>query len=713
MKPVYLPNYTVSIPKSVYSPHSVSYVKRKTKLVTSDGSKLFKYGCSTLPGNRNYLVLDKEPETKKVLDYISVPPGVGKTKWAIDYIAANSRSRKEIIVYCAPTTLLLKQVFLDTKRVFKLTENTKLSITFRGVQEDKELSQYTGFRDMSELRPMTYYASTIMERMTPGSCLFLTHATFLSIKDYLRKGRYHVIFDEAAEMQISPDKMQIDQKSVALLNSMVAFQIFPNIGIEPAEVLTQSIIDREYQPYYRLRCLEDSSSYSDRYKNFADITKNHKLVELIQKASQDQFSVFVKEERVKNKHTYHFFDFVTPNGIFHGYDKVTLLSAFFEESLMFKILQNSYELRNVNHLVDTEREKAIYQGYRNLEIIYLFDFNRPLSKNFLENAVHVKEGREDYYLKFLDRYVPLISNELMLEDKEATKVLVEHIVKEPNSRVLTIMEKRLKEKDFDRFDYIAEKLKPAHKAIQSLIRKDLKKRVTEGFEVVEKPLVIANLGKVIQNRFGKTQHVDLMVPIHKGFEWLRTRSHGLNSFSKRNVFVSLAALNMQPHVMAFYDFLLPNFDTSILSTHTILQGVTRTRIRKIDNTKKVLLYVFSKKEAEALHRAFQGNPTLTSLDAYLHSYYLGKKRYKEKDEVIKEKKEVALKRKKESKKKTSNDYLKDAIYKATLYDYNSLRYQYKKLSPEDKEAIKIRKNMDKLNLELKERRSYLRQNKVA
>lgn len=709
MKTLYVPNSKIYIPRSVHSPYSVTYSRRKATIASADGSNFLKYGCSTTPGDRQYLLLNNVPTEKKTLDYISVPPGVGKTKWAIDYITSNSTTKKEIVIYCAPTTILLRQVFLEVKRKFKVSEASKLNITFRGVQDDPELSKYMGFKDMSDIRPMTYYASVLMENMSRGSCLFLTHATFLSIKDYLRKTRYHVIFDEAAEMQISPDRMQIDQKSVVLLNNMAAFELFPMPEVKLTSKINQAIIDRDCKPYYRLRCLDDSARYSGTYKNFADITKNQKLADLMEKASDDQFSVFVREERAAAKNTYYFFDFVTPNGVFHNFGKVTLLSAFFEESLMFQILKQTYKLRNVNHLVDERREKAIYEGYKNLEIVYIFDINRPLSKNFLENAVYVKKGKEKEYLAFLEKYVPLICEEMLLDEKDATKVLVDHITKEPNSRILKLMQRKLKEKDFDCFDAVSTKLKSPANAIQRMVRKDLKKRTEKtDFTVVDKPLIIANLGKAIQNKFGNSQYVDLLFPIHKDFEWLRTKSHGLNSFSKRNVFVSMAALNMQPHVLSFYNFLIPNFDTSIMSTHIILQGVTRTRIRKIGNDKKVMLYVFSKKEAEALGRAFKQQPKITSLKGNLDSFYLSAKQYYLSEEVKAERSKKAKANTKIKSKEINREYRKDPEYAKVKATYDKTSYAYKKLDADSSQAKKLRKELDALNAQLKQRRTELK-----
>lgn len=713
MKTMYTPSSSVTIPRSVHSPYSVVYTRRKTLVTSPDKSKFYRYGCSTIPGDRQYLLLANKPEMKKTLDYISVPPGVGKTKWAIDYILDNSKAKKEILIYCAPTTILLKQVFMDVKRKFKISGNAKLNISFRGVQEDNDLSPYMGFKDMSEIRPMTYYASVLLDRMGKGSCLFLTHATFLAMKDVFSKGRYHVIFDEAAEMQISPDRMQIDQKSVTLLNNMVSFELFPMLDVEPTYKFSQDVVDRDYKPYFRLRCLDDANKYSGTYKNFADITKNQKLADLIEKASDDQFSVFVREERAKEKNTYYFFDFITPSGVFHDFGKVTLLSAFFEESLMFQILKQTYKLRNVNHLVDERREKSIYEGYKNLEIAYLFDINRPLSKSFLENAVFVKDGKEKLYLSFLKKYVPLICDEMLLDEKDATKVLIDHLTKEPNSRILKLMQRKLKEKDFDCFDSMSTKLKAPANAIQRMVRKDLKRRTNdEDFLVADKPLIIANLGKSIQNKFGNSQYVDLLFPIHKDFEWLRTKSHGLNSFSKRNVFVSMAALNMQPHVLSFYNFLIPDFDTSIMSTHTILQGVTRTRIRKIGNDKKVLLYVFSKKEAEALHRAFRQKPTITKLEATLNNFYMGVKQYYIPEEVKAERaKKSKIKARANSKiksKEINSNYRKDPEYAQFKATYDKTSYAYKKLDPESTQAKKLRKELDSLNSKLKQRRAELK-----
>lgn len=712
MKPLYVPPSALYIPKSVHSPYDVMYHRRKIKVSSSDGTSFHKYGCSLTPGDRKYLIKGTEEPKTKTLDYISVPPGAGKTKWAVDYIVTNSRSKEEIIIYCAPTVILLKQVFLEVKHKFKHSTGSKLNISFRGVQDDTELKDYTGFKDMSDIRPMTYYASVLMENMGRGGCLFLTHATFLSLKEVFRKSRYHVIFDEAAEMQISPDRMQIDQKSVTLLNTMVSFELFP---FDPALMnskMNQHMIDRDCKPFCRLRCLDEGQGYSGKYKNFADITKNQKLADLIEKASDDQFSVYVREERTPSKNTYYFFDFVTPSGVFKKFGKVTLLSAFFEESLMFQILGQSYKLRNVNNKVDTTREKAIFEGYKNLEIVYLFDTPRPLSKNFLENAVRVRSGKHGHYFKFLEKYVPLVAEEMMLEERDAIKVLLDHITKEPNTRILKLMQRKLKEKDFDTFDYISKNVVSSAISIQKIIRNDLKERKKAGFKICDKPLIIANLGKSIQNKFGNNQHVDLLIPIHKDFEWLRTKSHGLNSFSKRNVFVSLAALNMHPHIHSFYSFLIPNFDTSILSTHTILQGVTRTRIRKIDNIKKVVLYVFSKKEAEAIQRAFRQNPTVTSLNANLDLFYSGMKPYYVPD-LVKVARAIESKTKSKARAKVINsNYTQDTVYYALLNSYNKMRYAYKKLEPGSGDAKILRGELDNLNAKMKERRKFLKPTKI-
>ena len=87
-----------------------TYKKQPCTIIGSNGNIYTEYRSA----KKSYILLKrKKYSVKTKLNYISVPPGVGKTNWAIDKISDNTKSKKQIIIFAAPTIYLLEQTFAN------------------------------------------------------------------------------------------------------------------------------------------------------------------------------------------------------------------------------------------------------------------------------------------------------------------------------------------------------------------------------------------------------------------------------------------------------------------------------------------------------------------------------------------------------------------------------------------------------------------------
>ena len=138
------------------------------------------------------------------LNYISVPPGTGKTTAALAYIADHVRrgmAEKEpgYVFYVAPTVDLLRQSYTNLANLLP-NDDTLFMATSGGKTDRTVADKIAGI-----LNGSNQYAKPFV----PGSVLFITHAAFLGLRDNAKFAHTTVFFDESRKWVDSPKRVDL------------------------------------------------------------------------------------------------------------------------------------------------------------------------------------------------------------------------------------------------------------------------------------------------------------------------------------------------------------------------------------------------------------------------------------------------------------------------------------------------------------------------
>ncbi len=676
-------------------------------------------------GHRSLIVSETKPKyKKKELNYLSVPPGAGKTEWAVNFIVKNAKKRKERIIYCSPTIDLLNQTL---ERVEEQKPDTNMVVVHSQLTKDL-------YRDKKIFVSTTQIAKQKLELLERGDCLFLTHATLLELKsNFLAK--CYLIFDEASEWTMYEKHITLDSPSIKFLNRIIKFEAFK---VDPEDDenykrLRYGIENSMFHPFYRLHLNPKVKKEVSAYQRAGGIHTNKDILEIIRHTKDESFSMYTKRIEVKytdKTYRFSFLGFSSPKFFFNEFKQVMFLSAFFEKSPMFNLLKRHYKLKDCTDLVDARDVESIWKGYRNMEVISLFNINKNLSKYFLQSCLYVNPGFQEYFNKFIEKYAGLYkSSDSNQSSKTVKEQLVEYILSEPTKNSATDFQRRVrsrlmrKEKDLKTLDVIRHRVEHPGVHLQKMVNKDLEKRVNkDGFEIQGKPLIIANIDRNTSSK--DSTNVESMFQLSKSFQWIGSKSHGINKYRDRNVFVSLASFNSSPDKISFYKFLFGD-SYSPLDTHIyiVLQGVTRTQIRNPKNSGKVLVYVFSKSEAEHI-KYIVGKCKVSSLKedpscmykinngTNMGTFTLEQPLLKYTDEYQKNQQEKKQTRNNKSSRETNLSYNKDEAYRSLRSDYSRIMYKLKN-EQDKKEKKKLEQKKAQLLDELSKRRTLLSHKKEA
>ncbi|WP_322073596.1 DEAD/DEAH box helicase family protein [Burkholderia cepacia] len=137
------------------------------------------------------------------LNYISVPPGTGKTTAALAYIADHVRRgmAEEVgyVFYVAPTVNLLRQSYTNLTKL--LPSHEMLFMATSGGKTGRTVAdKIAGILNGSDQYAMPFL---------PGSVLFLTHTAFLGLRDNAKFADTTVFFDESRKWVDSPKRVDL------------------------------------------------------------------------------------------------------------------------------------------------------------------------------------------------------------------------------------------------------------------------------------------------------------------------------------------------------------------------------------------------------------------------------------------------------------------------------------------------------------------------
>lgn len=579
--------YDIKQPSSsrYYTRDSVFFFHRETE------SPLSRYICAP------YI----EPELifKPALNYISTLPSVGKTKWAIETILNNYSEKKLITIFCAPTKKLLQQVHKDL--IKKGMPRSKVRLIISADTPSTIETTHLSF-SLSE-----QFTQEINESKDLGSVYLITHKLYIESSDIFdeTKSRCMLIFDEASELNISQYNLKVDKNNEAFMKDYVSGELFlqkqKDIGFKHPVLKPNDIL-----PYMRLTA---NKKILTEYRAMGDTLFNSNFYELLKRMCDSRYSVYMME----NGSQFNFFNFVSPEYAFDGFHEVYLMSAFFEHSELFHILQKNYELINQSHLFNPKRKSKVIKQYKRLQIHSLCEDNRYLSKlRLLGSQILDPELPESCRAKLIKILARGFDKYRKAVEKNSTKTysvntLYQYYIKELHHRgrtpgsgkkVTKKVQAKITALTGMRFDELfSPPILPYFKHAEELVIKLRKTNLISSNST--DTLVVTN--NVTKNTVAN--YIDYTYTrVNSGMEFMSVKSHGMNNYSHIHIMIFLASLNPQPRLASFLAAFIPEFDyRKQWIAANIAQSVARLSIRDITSKEPCHLIVYSSKVAEVLN----------------------------------------------------------------------------------------------------------------
>ncbi len=498
---------------------------------------------------------------KQIINYISVNPGVGKTHYVINELAKGILTKTQISIYVAPTVKLLEQVQADLRKKIPKSLHGKV-IVFKQEAGDTVAAAVKAF-----LTGDTSFSGLKKTEEPQGSVLLMTHAGFLTLPSYIpRQGLIHLFFDEARKCVAEKNRVQLKGIRQALALSKVCSSIQAVTGAEQ---------------FKRIWCPDDAYQQLVKANKINELGFDSKQLRAIKPyldtASNLRFDVYFRYDVKTNVPSLNFFELIVPSKIFDDFKKVTLMSAFFEDSQMYHLLKytNKVELVNITEKIKTfeDRISDIQDRYEKVDIVALTKHTKVLTLSNLTSGMLVNRSLKEASTKFLD---------LNLNNKKSIYILKVHLdrpgenVVEGNYKeALSLIKKNPTLVELNPLDwYITRSL---------AVIKKWKSR----YRLNGKPLLFTN-SSFQKTLFDETNPLE----INKNWELLTTSVHGLNTFSNRNAAVFLAAINPSPSLIEFYKHVFPGYDFEADHVADVcIQCISRTSVRNTDCVDRVLVVV--------------------------------------------------------------------------------------------------------------------------
>ncbi|MFA5669395.1 MAG: hypothetical protein WC967_09125 [Balneolaceae bacterium] len=541
---------------------------------------------------------DPELIFKPALNYISTLPSVGKTKWAIETILNNYSEKKLITIFCAPTKKLLQQVYKDL--IKKGMPRSKVHLIMSADTHSTEESSILSF-SLSE-----QFTQEINESKDLGSVYLITHKLYIESSDIFEetKSRCMLIFDEASELNISQYNLKVDKNNEAFMKDYVSGELFlrkqKEIGFKHPVLKPKDIL-----PYMRLTA---NKKILTEYRAMGDTLFNSNFYELLKRMCDSRYSVYMME----NGSQFNFFNFVSPEYAFDGFHEVYLMSAFFEHSELFHILQKNYELINQSHLFNPKRKSKVIKQYKRLQIHSLCEDNSYLSKlRLLGSQILDPELPESCRAKIIKILARGFDKYRKAVESNSTKTysvntLYRYYIKELHNRgrtpgsgkkVTKKVQAKITAVTGMRFDELfSPPIIPYFKHAEELVNKFRKTNLTSS-NTTDTLIVTNNVTKSTVASYIEYNYPD----VNSGMDFMSVKSHGMNNYSHIHIMIFLASLNPQPRLASFLTAFIPEFDyRKQWIAANIAQSVARLSIRDINSKEPCHLIVYSSKVADVL-----------------------------------------------------------------------------------------------------------------
>jgi hypothetical protein len=355
------------------------------------------------------------PET--VIHYLSVLPGSGKTHWIefsiLQWLEAFHADQDPVaqqtrlVIYCAPTYLLLNQVYESLKRraqdaglfseteanrrIYRITDEARN--TLRKVSLHREISVAMGSSKIPSPE------ENGLSSLKPGSVLLITHEAFSNLPSGTPwTSDVTVYFDEMRACAMEPSNIALTGEQVVSLFGPNAVFLDPKLPPEAkgfAQVQALPDAPKLMVEMFKNRAIRSQQSGRTR------LDKNA-LRRLVESSNSPRARVYLRisKDNLQNPTPDILSDLVhvtVPMDMFFGYRRVVLASAWIEESQMFYLLKRDSRVRLVNLLDDDAllnqrmilgaRPSRLRERLVKMVIVPLTQEEKPLSRTRMEKGV--------------------------------------------------------------------------------------------------------------------------------------------------------------------------------------------------------------------------------------------------------------------------------------------------------------------------------------
>lgn len=532
--------------------------------------------------------LDLRIPTTQTIHYVNALPGTGKTHEFLHTMVKShfANPDSDVLIYAAPTNLLLEEVEAELKRLYPKQYSRKLIQGISSDDGDGRVADklHAALSGTETLRPVPKY-----------TILLVSHECIARAGDFPNKARVSLVYDEArACLQ--------DNYRIKLTQPVYDFLTQPEPGKNMGRVKDVTITLPGRSPI-RLWTFNTAEGYTPvTEEELVPLLKKstqtrrvaRRIVDMMDNVESPAIDVHVDIQKMtKNGETEYVVNNVhNPARMFHGYRRVLIMSAFFESSQMFHFLKigsflsefKKMEIRDVTHkVIDPRRVAAIVNRLRATYITFVVDSDSELNKTQLVDGIAVAtkanlekwnttwkslfDGRSETYRAVLAKY-------------EASK----------SSNRFTL---KNRSKPFEWFSQNPYVFGSAIKYSTSMASRLFDAFLTKAgqsapYLPIGVPPYYRAVGGATDSGVWESEELSKIGPIK--LEQLRMVSHGLNKYSAIPGAAFIASMKYAPGEFAFFQGLIPEYDAAVDRTvDYAVQLLWRCNMRNANSKSKNLL----------------------------------------------------------------------------------------------------------------------------
>jgi hypothetical protein len=584
----------------------------------------------------------------KLIEQLNATPAAGKTREARRLMEKHINDKKatNLIVYAAPTRVLLEEVLSALEASTSVTEKIEDMVVYlRGKHVVKQYAYAMRMIDRQEAAKFL----TPLELETLESKLYkvvlCTHECITRAPNVVteRASKTFVIFDEARQCVLEDLEVKVTAEELASIKGN--FQLRKQNTEVEEEVLMGGV------PHRSTLYSVDADGFPSTQKlmaafsavTFEELPKVARQLHRMKKVctgGRADILIEVLEPKDSKKHMAHIVGVARPSSIFEGYGRVLVMSAYFEHSQMYHLLKNAHvghqrggsmfelvEYRASSNFKEASR-KITANSLKNIRIGSLLagDKAKTLTASMLSSGLIIPIKLSDI-LQAASASGKKLPKKDEIQSAAFLNTVVRGIGKEGNAMLHESGNPPLLE-----LRRIAYRVLKRNRVSRALCFVNAFGGGSTGSKysvggVKNKRLKVAdflhNLPGSLSNDAYKTersffthsmlQHLGETamdsapeaVTVNEGY--FRTPAStsvlGLNSYAGYHAFVHLAALNPKPWVARVLQRIMPGYEPSIdYAISNIIQTMYRTSLRVADSKVPVYCLVMSEWIIEKIER---------------------------------------------------------------------------------------------------------------